>query len=190
MFCWVTTPWLRWCVRLSGKASWKALVHDYDVSDWLLCCVSQESQSTVVHNPPDGVKVRCACVLSIWKAACYPAAPLSGLSDFTLASLISVSLSLHPSALQGSTESNATNDEEEMKGRKGTQVFHPLFFLFLSALTFSVSHLEKCAFFDCSDWQVCWDTTHVCHALDPCACCVCVCMYFNVCLAAFCVCVF
>ncbi|XP_055006308.1 calcium/calmodulin-dependent protein kinase type II subunit gamma isoform X12 [Boleophthalmus pectinirostris] len=38
------------------------------------CSSSQESQSTVVHNPPDGVK--------------------------------------------GSTESNATNDEEEMKGRK------------------------------------------------------------------------
>ncbi|XP_024913851.1 calcium/calmodulin-dependent protein kinase type II subunit gamma isoform X17 [Cynoglossus semilaevis] len=37
-----------------------------------------ESQSTVVHNPPDGVKP----------------------------------------ALQGSTESNATNEEEEMKGRK------------------------------------------------------------------------
>uniref|UniRef100_A0A8C6LD39 calcium/calmodulin-dependent protein kinase n=1 Tax=Nothobranchius furzeri TaxID=105023 RepID=A0A8C6LD39_NOTFU len=39
-----------------------------------VCSVLQESQSTVVHNPPDGVK--------------------------------------------GSTESNATNDEEEMKGRK------------------------------------------------------------------------
>ncbi|XP_035997852.1 calcium/calmodulin-dependent protein kinase type II subunit gamma isoform X21 [Fundulus heteroclitus] len=44
-----------------------------------------ESQSTVVHNPPDGVK--------------YRSVPL-----------------LPP---QGSTESNATNDEEEMKGRKG-----------------------------------------------------------------------
>ncbi|XP_035997863.1 calcium/calmodulin-dependent protein kinase type II subunit gamma isoform X32 [Fundulus heteroclitus] len=43
-----------------------------------------ESQSTVVHNPPDGVK--------------YRSVPL-----------------LPP---QGSTESNATNDEEEMKGRK------------------------------------------------------------------------
>ncbi|XP_024913843.1 calcium/calmodulin-dependent protein kinase type II subunit gamma isoform X7 [Cynoglossus semilaevis] len=39
---------------------------------------AKESQSTVVHNPPDGVKP----------------------------------------ALQGSTESNATNEEEEMKGRK------------------------------------------------------------------------
>ncbi|XP_035997846.1 calcium/calmodulin-dependent protein kinase type II delta chain isoform X16 [Fundulus heteroclitus] len=45
---------------------------------------AKESQSTVVHNPPDGVK--------------YRSVPL-----------------LPP---QGSTESNATNDEEEMKGRK------------------------------------------------------------------------
>lgn len=55
--------------------------------------------------------------------------------------LISVSLSSSSSALQGSTESNATNDEEEMKGRKGTQLSSLLFPVLIRSL--SVSHLVK-----------------------------------------------
>ncbi|TKS89808.1 Calcium/calmodulin-dependent protein kinase type II subunit gamma [Collichthys lucidus] len=67
-----------------------------------------ESQSTVVHNPPDGVK--------------------------------------------GSTESNATNDEEEMKGRKGTQVFSSLFPVLIRSFFLCLPSSEVCVF-DCSDWQ-------------------------------------
>lgn len=41
------------------------------------------------------------------------------------------------SASQGSTESNATNDEEEMKGRKGTPVFYSLYPVLSFCLPFS-----------------------------------------------------
>uniref|UniRef100_A0A669DF45 calcium/calmodulin-dependent protein kinase n=1 Tax=Oreochromis niloticus TaxID=8128 RepID=A0A669DF45_ORENI len=54
-----------------------------------------------------------------------------GFSAFDFSMCLSLS-----SASQGSTESNATNDEEEMKGRKGTLVFYPLY-----PVLSSVSHL-------------------------------------------------
>ncbi|KAI3365114.1 hypothetical protein L3Q82_010224 [Scortum barcoo] len=79
-----------------------------------------ESQSTVVHNPPDGVK--------------------------------------------GSTESNATNDEEEMKGRKGTQVFYSPFPVLIRSL--SVSHLVKCVYLTVASGS-CAEMQHVSlHTLD------------------------
>lgn len=90
------------------------------------------------------------------------------------------------SASQGSTESNATNDEEEMKGRKGTPVFYSLYPVLSFCLPFSEFFFIY-LFLDCTDWQVCWDTTRVCHTFD-CVCRVCMCV-FIVCLAAFCMCV-
>lgn len=70
-------------------------------------------------------------------------------------------LSIHPTSLllvllmsvsvtlQGSTESNATNDEEEMKGRKGTQEISS-FYHFLLALFLCLTQL---CVFDGSDCQ-------------------------------------
>lgn len=44
--------------------------------------------------------------------------------------------------LQGSTESNATNDEEEMKGRKGTWVFYSPFPVLIRSLSLSLSPIQ------------------------------------------------
>lgn len=60
-------------------------------------------------------------------------------SHFTLGPVgleagVLISLFLSVCTQQGSTESNATNDEEEMKGRKGTRL---IFFLLLSTLFLS-----------------------------------------------------
>lgn len=43
----------------------------------------------------------------------------------------------HLPALQGSTESNATNEEEEMKGRKGTRLIYFLFPVLIRSLFLS-----------------------------------------------------
>lgn len=70
-----------------------------------------------MHNPPDGVKVTFALF------------SLLLLAESETISHNFVGLFLEccvrcfqfvSSVFQGSTESNATNDEEEMKGRKGT----------------------------------------------------------------------
>lgn len=61
-----------------------------------------------MHNPPDGVKVRSPNPCS---SPLFP-------SPFSRGA---TSVSLCLCTYQGSTESNATNDEEEMKGRKGIE---------------------------------------------------------------------
>ena len=81
-----------------------------------------------MHNPPDGVKVRrelCVCV--------------SERHPVGVEASVLIWLFLSVCAQQGSTESNATNDEEEMKGRKGTRLIFSLF-----SSTLSVSHPVKC----------------------------------------------
>lgn len=99
--------------------------------------------------------------------------------------LISACVCLFPLHLRDQQKAMPPTTRRKWKVGKVLQCFIP-YILF----SLSVSHLVSFfiyLFLDCTDWQVCWDTTRVCHTFD-CVCCVCMCV-FIVCLAAFCMCV-
>lgn len=128
----------------------------------------QESQSTVVHNPPDGVKVMFCSLCQFdpvgWHPVCVDSAFLFLRLLFR-------------------DQRRATPPMTRRKWKVGKVLTY-----FLPYVP-SLSALSFCVYLPVVTRQLCWDTTHGCHTLDrvPVACgCA---LVFIVSLAAFCVCV-